>query len=179
MPIVSAIISADGLYRYLLVRQWKAGRFATFVMLNPSTADGSVDDPTIRRCVGFARSWGCAGIKVLNLYAYRATSPSELWTATDPVGPLNDGYLREHCITANALGWPVVVAWGNNARPERVNEFAGLPGTEALHCLGTTKAGSPRHPLYIRADTELRPVVLWPGGQHTSHSPACPGGGEA
>lgn len=88
-----AVISDDGLYRYLLERHWDdTTSSCTFVMLNPSTADALVDDPTIRRCVGFAKSFGCGSLRVVNLYAYRATKPAELWTVDDPVGPANGSY---------------------------------------------------------------------------------------
>ena len=156
---MSAIISDCGQYRYELARPTSdmhptCGP-ALFIMLNPSTADASLDDPTIRRCRGFAKAWDCDGIIVANLYALRATSPSTLWMHADPVGPDNDMHLaaliREH--------ETIVCAWGVNAKPERVAKIKSM-----LHrlsrpmCLGVTKDGAPRHPLYIRAD---QPLVDW------------------
>ncbi len=156
----SADISTCGLYRYTLhrpceVRHPERGT-AAFVMLNPSTADATLDDPTIRRCRGFAKAWGCAGLTVMNLYALRSTDPAALWRALDPVGPENDYHLRR---TAREYG-DVVCAWGAGARPERVRQFLRLmDGTSArLWCLGVTKDGSPRHPLYVRAD---QPLIPW------------------
>lgn len=151
----SAVLSADGLYRYELARTWSDTAPVTFVMLNPSTADASLDDPTIRRCIGFARAWGHGGIRVVNLYALRSTDPKALWCAPDPVGPDNDEYLRR----AAASGGPLIAAWGANARPDRVAAVLALPGLEALQALGVTKAGQPRHPLYLRGDAAPTP---WP-----------------
>lgn len=151
----NAIISDDQRYRYWLTRRWESdAEPALFVMLNPSTADAEIDDPTIRRCMGFARSWNAGGIVVVNLYAYRATKPADLWTADEPIGELNNTWLREM-----AERYPVVVcAWGANARDDRVREFCYLMhriGAD-LKCLGTTKSGAPRHPLYVKGDTELQ-----------------------
>lgn len=89
----TAGISECGTYRYWLCREWSPGLDSlVWLMLNPSTADATQDDPTIRRCMGFARRWGYGGITVVNLYAYRATNPRDLLTAADPVGPENDRY---------------------------------------------------------------------------------------
>lgn len=155
----AAKFSDDGRYRYALSRRWAPrGQVATFIMLNPSTADAEMDDPTIRRCIGFARSWGMAALHVLNLYAFRATLPSDLWRAADPVGPDNDEYLAWHADTAARTGSPIVAAWGQNARRDRVEDVLAMPGmSRALTCLGVTKSGDPRHPLYLRSDTPRRP----------------------
>lgn len=164
----SADVSEDGRYRYRLLRRWDGdallGRRATslpmlqpFVMLNPSTADARQDDPTIRRCVGFARREGFEGLGVWNLYAYRATKPAELWRVDDPVGEENDRRLRNLLEWAAGVGVPVVAAWGTNAKPERVRAVLDMPGAHNLRCLGTTAAGAPRHPLYVPADTPLTP----------------------
>lgn len=156
-----ALLSEDGLYRYWLSRRWARNGMgmATFVMLNPSTADASLDDPTIRRCIGFARRWGLDGIAVVNLYALRSTDPKGLWAAADPVGPDNDEWLGVHAILAKANATPVVAAWGANAHPDRVAHVAALFASFGvpLHSLGVTKAGQPRHPLYLRADASLAP----------------------
>ncbi|MFD3920195.1 DUF1643 domain-containing protein [Streptomyces sp. NPDC058595] len=92
--IRTALISDCGRYRYRLTRTWGPGPAAVMVMLNPSTADGTQDDPTVRRCVTFADAWGCGGLIVVNLYAWRATKRAELKLAPDPVGPDNDAHLR-------------------------------------------------------------------------------------
>lgn len=153
----TAALSDCGAYRYRLIRHWGMDMPLPFIMLNPSTADATVDDPTIRRCVGFARTLGYGGIGVWNLYAYRATKPADLWTADDPVGPENDRRLRNVLRWAHLQGVPVVAAWGAHAKPARVREVLAMEGAGNLRCLGLTKAGAPRHPLYVRADAPLVP----------------------
>jgi hypothetical protein len=156
-----AKISTCGRYRYTLHRRWDVTKSrAVFIMLNPSTADAEQDDPTIRRCTDFARTWGLGGIVVLNLYAYRATKPTDLWRTVDPVGPDNDRHLLNY-LTGDDL---IIAAWGVNAEPVRVSALRimlhGLGSRRsAVHCLGMTKAGAPRHPLYVRGDTE--PQLWW------------------
>lgn len=130
-----------------------------FVMLNPSTADADRDDPTIRRCIGFASREGAAGLSVVNLYAYRATRPGDLWAAPDPVGAENDSVLARVLREASAQGWPVIAAWGSHARPDRARHLADLASIcgARLLALGVTRDGSPRHPLYLRKDAPLAP----------------------
>lgn len=167
-----AIISRCGRYRYSLVRKWGGEdplKALRFVMLNPSTADAEVDDPTIRRCIEFARREGCNAIQVVNLFALRATKPTEL--LTDPraaVGPDNDTHLRralDQAVGGDHGGLPVVCAWGTNPGRAplrfRVPQFARLvreTGAD-LHvaCLGETQGRHPKHPLYLRADQPLLP----------------------
>jgi hypothetical protein len=165
-----AKISDDGLYRYALGRRWMPdGPVATFVMLNPSTADGTVDDPTIRRCIGFARSWDCAALHVLNLYAWRATDPQEvllgLRGGVDVVGPANDRYLRSHIEAACTNGLPLIAAWGSHARPDRVDQVLAMPGAVAFQALGLTQSGAPRHPLYLPKSAERAPYPPRPSGE--------------
>lgn len=151
----TATFSPDRLYRYALTRRWADGPYTMFIMLNPSTADAFTDDPTIRRCTGFARTWGSAGLLVVNLFGLRATNPADLVGHPDPVGPDND------TVIADALSVPVdhvVAAWGDHRRlPERLPRIRELlaPAGLRLTCLGTTKSGQPRHPLYIPAVTAL------------------------
>lgn len=148
----SAIISDDGLYRYRLARSWDASAEPlAFVMLNPSTADALVDDPTIRRCRSFAAAHGFGGIVVANLFAFRATNPKALGGAVDPVGPDNDDHLRQlsHIV--------VCAAWGAYKADARVEEVKALVGTKALFSLGETASGAPRHPLYVAGSTRLQP----------------------
>lgn len=161
----------EGPYRYKLGRQWdEAATPATFIMLNPSTADALTDDPTVRRCAGFARSWGCGGLRIVNLCAYRATSPDVLHEAADAgidvVGPRNIAMLE--LMLASAPG-PIVAAWGAHAdrlarRPRIAAVLELLAGAVAElgpvgHCLGRTASGQPRHPLYLKANT---PLEAWP-----------------
>ncbi|WP_394173230.1 DUF1643 domain-containing protein [Guptibacillus hwajinpoensis] len=155
---MGAIISSCGNYRYMLERPSEIGKPqfgpALFIMLNPSTADAEIDDPTIKRCRMFGKTWGCNGIKVANLYALRTTNPTELWTHDDPIGIDNDLYLvnllEEHK--------DIMCAWGVNAKRERVEHFIRLAqlAEARLWCLGTTKSGAPKHPLYLKKNEPLR-----------------------
>jgi hypothetical protein len=155
----NAIISACGQYRYTLSRDsenWATGAPAVFLMLNPSTADAMIDDPTIRRCRKFSDRWGMNGIVVVNLYALRSTDPAGLWEHKDPVGPANDAYLLHIAHSAKQ----VICAWGANARQDRVEQVVQVlraAGAKML-CLGVTKQGMPKHPLYIRGD---QPLTEW------------------
>lgn len=163
LPTSYARLSDDELYRYTLGRRWGAlddRGAAVFVMLNPSTADATLDDPTVRRCIGFAKSLGCGGVHVVNLYAYRATRPSDLWKAADPVGPENDEILRGTFRAAHEEMRPIIAAWGANAKPERVQQVVRLAGSAPLSALGVTKDGHPRHPLYLRRDATPEPWSL-------------------
>jgi len=148
----------EGPYRYLLTRDWLGdGSPMVFVMLNPSTATQDTDDPTIRRCIGFAHREGAAGLRVVNLFAYRATDPSALQHAEDPVGPHNDQVILTHATIPGAL---VVAAWGTHGRiRHRATEVKALLTAAGVHlmCLGRTRMGDPRHPLYLPADTRLLP----------------------
>jgi len=153
---MSALISGCGNYRYWLSRASEvpcepSRKRVLFMMLNPSTADAEIDDPTIRRCRGFAKSWGCNGMAVINLYAFRATNPKELLQCDDPVGIDNDFWIQK---LAQEFGY-VVCAWGNNAKQERVDHVLSLLFNVPLMCLGVTKAGMPKHPLYLKSDTQM------------------------
>lgn len=158
-----AVLSPDGVYRYSLHREWCTGffrpRWVTFVMLNPSTADAVHDDPTIRRCVAFAKALGGTGLAVVNLYAIRATSPAEAMAATDPVGPRNDHYLATYLDMAARYDFPIIAAWGAHAQPDRVAQVLAMPGADRFTALGLTKSGAPRHPLYLPRDARPSP---WP-----------------
>lgn len=163
LPLSGARLSPDEVYRYTLDRVWDTTLpRAVFVMLNPSTADARVNDPTIVRCRGFAEREGCGSLSVVNLYALRATDPAELKDHPDPVGPENAFYLRS-VITQNPR--LVIAAWGAHrmaaARVPALEEILRDPLTGRrirLMCLGTTKSGAPRHPLYVRRDQPLTPL---------------------
>lgn len=164
--VKNADISADGLYRYWLTRLWDSEAIPlSWIMLNPSTANAEDDDPTIKRCMGFARRLGFGGIAVWNLYAYWATDPKDLKAAGYPAGPLNDERLRFLFEWANDYDQPVVAAWGNNAVPERVEQVLAIPGaTKVLRSLGTTNSGAPKHPLArgLHRIPDDAPLVRWP-----------------
>lgn len=151
-----AEISPCGNYRYLLTRTMLFGTGAcTFVMLNPSTADGRDDDPTIRRCLGFVERWGFQQLRVVNLFAWRATYPEHMFRQLDPVGPDGDGWILRACEDADRI----VCAWGAHknplvsARAAHVRALIRDAGHERYH-LGLSKEGHPRHPLFIRGDAE-------------------------
>lgn len=147
-----AELSECGEYRYRLSRIWdERKKPLTFIMLNPSTADAEVDDPTIRRCMGFAEREQAGGIIVVNLYGFRATRPFDLFQATDPIGPGNDRALKRAARQAKSI----VCAWGAHAPPNRVAYVRALLDQHRLSCLGTTKHGAPKHPLYLRRDQPL------------------------
>lgn len=161
-----AVLSDCGRYRFRLWRRWGPGPRVVWIMLNPSTADAKIDDPTIRRCMGFARDWGMGGIDVVNLYPWRAADPKDLVRAAerfDVLCPLDrNHHLRAAIIEANTAP---VAAWGAHplaarAVPGLLELFASrdVGGTLAprLVCLGTTKGGAPRHPLYVPATAQLR-----------------------
>ncbi|MBF6333571.1 DUF1643 domain-containing protein [Nocardia transvalensis] len=150
----SAILSPCGTYRYELTRRWSPGPLAGWIMLNPSTADADVDDPTVRRCIAFARGWGYGGIVIRNLYALRASDPRELDDHPAPVGPDNDDHLS-HCGREELT----VLAWGSRGgdRGLAVMERLARQGVP-LHQLAMTAAGQPRHPLYLPGDLMPTPT---------------------
>lgn len=161
--------SGGGVYRYDLLRGWSSADPLIFVMLNPSKADARDDDPTIRRCIAFARRELAGGIYVINLFAFRATDPRELLSARDPVGPENIDLFRGVCewpCDDGAKQPPIVLAWGAVDRRlawQRDTALGWLRGHEdRFYCLGTTKAGEPRHPLFVRSD---QPLVPWPASR--------------
>jgi hypothetical protein len=155
-----AKLSDCGTYRYVLWRDWRdstAEPLLMFVMLNPSTADADNDDPTIRKCKGFTERADCKGFLVLNLFAYRATDPTELVKAhrsgVDVIGPDNRYWHRCY------VGLPdqVVAAWGAHAlAPYGMDELSDV-WRRRFVCLGTTKAAAPRHPLYVSYEQQLIP----------------------
>lgn len=149
-----ANFSTDRLYRYQLWRIWdETKRPALFIGLNPSTADENIDDPTIRRCIDFARQWGNGGLIMTNLFAYRSTDPKELRCIADPVGQDNDDWL----VASHKKAGITVLAWGNGGtylnRGAIVTSM--LPGATRLKI---TKQGQPQHPLYLPKTT--RPFGL-------------------
>lgn len=155
--IRTALLSDCGRYRYHLARTWGPGPTAVFVMLNPSTADSTQDDPTIRRCITFARAWDCGSLTVVNLYAWRATRRADLWLAPDPIGPDNDAHLRAAASEAQRTDAPMVGAWGASATAARITEVLALPGMGRLTALAVTRAGQPKHPLYLPASPAPTP----------------------
>lgn len=161
--IKRATLSACGAYRYRLTRYWGPGPLLPFVMLNPSTADHEVDDPTIRRCMGFANREGLGGIVVANLYAFRATRPEALKQANDPVGPGNRDALAAIAAEATANDLPIVCAWGATGSlfgTDRAAVEQFWRSGVRLACFGVTAHGAPRHPLYVASAEPLVPFPV-------------------
>ncbi|MDZ4832689.1 MAG: DUF1643 domain-containing protein [Candidatus Melainabacteria bacterium] len=158
-----AVFDKSGNYRYLLWRnverdpskevQEDSGTLL-FVMLNPNKADESRNDPTIRRCIGFSKSWGFSRLEVVNLFAVCAEKPQMLIGFENPVGSHNDEFILERAARAGRI----VVAWGNHGLilGRDANVVAQLKTNRPLECFGTTKLGMPRHPLYVRADSAIK-----------------------
>lgn len=154
----SAVISDDLLYRYYLARIWDSEKpILVWMMLNPSTADASIDDPTIRRCMSFARREGCGGIEVVNLFALRSPDPKTLYEADDdPVGPENIDWIKKVLRRNNRI----VVAWGSHGDKFMYTNsvvFKLMESGAELLCLGKTKSGQPRHPLYVKSSQPFIP----------------------
>ena len=153
-PTHGAEFSPCRTWRYTLWRHFKPDPqwLVAFIGLNPSTADETEDDPTVRRCIGFARDWGFDGMVMLNLFGFRATDPKVMKAAADPVGPLNNEAIA--LTTANVA--LTVCCWGTHGafggRDRWVSERM-LHGK--LKCFGLTKGGQPRHPLYLAKSTKL------------------------
>lgn len=140
-------------WRYRLERQWGRGPKAAFILLNPSTADETKDDPTIRRCIGFAKAWGFGGLVLGNIFALRSTDPRGLYSHADPVGPGNDEALRGIAREAEK----VVCGWGTHGALNDRGRFALAVLREAGAtplALKVTAEGFPGHPLYISADIQ-------------------------
>lgn len=143
-------------YRYTLWRIWTANpkRICMFIGLNPSTADELENDPTVRRCIGFAQREGCDALVMTNIFAFRATDPDDMKATESPIGVHNNDWL----VRCSRLASVVVAAWGvHGAYLGRAAEVANL--IPNLNCLGTTAEGHPRHPLYVRGDA---PLIPWP-----------------
>lgn len=159
-----ATFDAERIYRYRLWRDWSftpnnANRLL-WIMLNPSTADEFVLDPTLRRCEGYSLAWGFYAFEVCNIFALRSTDPKALYSHADPVGPDNNRTILERAQNCAA----VVVGWGTHGKYSR--RGADVIRMLAAHqitvqCLGTTADGYPKHPLYVSKATPLQPYEAW------------------
>ncbi|MGK7899097.1 MAG: DUF1643 domain-containing protein [Xenococcus sp. (in: cyanobacteria)] len=148
-----AVIVGD--YRYLLWREWNTqGKTVSFIMLNPSRADAEVNDPTITRCINFARFWDYGRLEVVNLFAYRSPHPSLLKQAVEPIGRDNDRFILETVLRSDR----VILAWGNHGtwRKQDLHVLQLLKDYNHLYCFGITKKGCPRHPLYLRRTSKTQ-----------------------
>lgn len=144
-----AQFSECGQYRYSLWRRWDPEKpVATFVMLNPSTADAIDNDPTVERCQRRAEKMGYGGLRVANIFAYRSTDPQALYDHTEPIGEENDAAILEAAQDAGI----VICAWGSHGnhlgRGAAVIKMLQEAGIE-LHYLQLNKDGTPKHPLYV------------------------------
>ena len=155
----TALISDCCAFRYRLGRRWADGHVLVFVMLNPSTADDTVDDRTIRRCISFAQVHGFAGLEVVNLFAYSTAYPRELKAAGYPVGPENDRHItaavREHGAVCCAWG----TAGAETLRPAEVLNLIRSLGSVPQY-LRLTRTGHPEHPLYLPGELRLKPLTI-------------------
>ena len=154
----SAILDKTRKYRYLLERQWgnDNNNFINFILLNPSTADETKDDPTIKACIKIAQNLGYDGLWVTNLFAFRATNPKELLTCVDPIGDNNDKYTLKYANKAKKI----IIAWGNHGDILRRNKevLKLLAGIKNIECFEITKTQNPKHPLYTKRD--CKPILF-------------------
>ncbi len=152
----SAKFSPDRVHRYALWRTWdESGKIAMFIGLNPSTADEVKNDPTVTRCINYAKRWGYNGMIMSNIFAFRATDPKVMKAAQDPVGPENDKWLLKLANEANLI----VAVWGNHGDfMKRGKAVMSLFEESELHCLAVNKTGHPKHPLYC--NNSLKAVLI-------------------
>jgi hypothetical protein len=143
--------STCGQYRYEWLHRWAEGDYVMFIGLNPSIADCSMTDPTVRRCISYAKRWGYGALHMTNLFAWIDSDPAIMKRQARPVGAKNDATLQR---VASQAGL-VVAAWGRHGAHLNRGDVvkAMLPN---LHALAVNRDGSPAHPLYLNGD--LRPV---------------------
>jgi len=142
----NAIFSEDRKHRYVLIRKWDLNKPPLMIIsLNPSTADEEINDPTIRRCIGFAKQWGFGKLFVTNLFSFRATFPKDLFNCENPVGDKNDYWIEKLSKEVDK----VILAYGNHGKfKNRHNEILKIINNP--HCIKKSKAGMPMHPLYLK-----------------------------
>lgn len=155
-----AVLSECSQYRYSLSRIWDETKpIIGFIALNPSTADHVEDDRTISRCINFSKLWGFGGFYMLNLFAYRATKPSDMMQSDSPIGSENNKYILE----LNNKVEKIVVCWGDKGRHKsRAREVIKLLSNNDLYCISINNSGEPKHPLYIKGDAKLMPYNTSP-----------------
>ncbi|MCK4441078.1 MAG: DUF1643 domain-containing protein [Sulfurovaceae bacterium] len=144
----NAIFSKDREYRYVLSRIWDETKPIIMIIgLNPSTADETEDDPTIRRCTNFSKSWGYGGVYMLNLFAFRATQPSDMFEALNPIGDENNNFIEIYTKKVDKI----VCAWGNDGIYKDRSQYI-RENFNNLFYLKMNKTGEPSHPLYLKSD---------------------------
>lgn len=156
--LIGAEFDQNREYRYTLYRIWNEKKpYAMFIGLNPSTADELEDDPTVRRCISFSKDWNYGGLFMMNAFAFRSTDPKVLEVlGGDPIGPNNDYWLKKIAKDAGI----VIAAWGTygvirDREKQIIRMF--MNQNKLLYCLGYTKEGHPKHPLYLKKDTRVIP----------------------
>jgi hypothetical protein len=149
-------------FRWWLHRHWSDGPLVCFVMLNPSTATADQDDPTITRCINYAKAWGFGALSVRNLYPYRATKPAALKRAMKRID-VTGGHRGHTELRAAISADLIIAAWGMHATDAAAQRFIELSAPKPLWCLGTTKDGKPVHPLMQRGDLAPAPFVRCDG----------------
>ncbi len=143
-----AILSEDRKYRYVLSRIWDESKSMVMIIgLNPSTADETIDDPTIVRCIDFAKNWGYGGIYMLNLFAFRATLPKDMFSTENPIGDENDKFIEKY----SKLSDKVICAWGNDGKYKNRSQEV-LSKIKNKYYLKLNQTNEPAHPLYLRKD---------------------------
>lgn len=154
--ITTATFSKCRKYRFALERIWDTSKgYVMFIGLNPSTANETENDPTIIRCINFAKSWGYGGVCMTNLFAYCATQPDDMKAQNSPIGADNDMWLSKIAKDASV----VVAAWGNDgAYLGRSKEVKNI--IFDLHCLQLNQTGEPAHPLYLNAKLIPKPIYI-------------------
>lgn len=156
-----ALISYDGLYRYTLNRDWDNKLpTLTWIMLNPSKASATLDNPTVKECVRLSTRFGFGGLLVLNLFAFRAIDPKQIKRQPDPVGPNNNSIIETKIDShGGTLIRAIVLAWGNHGvfrnRNEEVLALVKASGQVDVFHLGLTLSGQPRHPLGVMGRPDL------------------------
>ncbi|HHB94299.1 MAG TPA: DUF1643 domain-containing protein [Campylobacterales bacterium] len=148
----NAIFSKDRKYRYILSRIWDETKPMIMIIgLNPSIADEREDDPTIRRCISFSKSWGYGGVYMLNLFAFRATQPSNMFEAMNPIGSENDNFIEIYSKKVDKI----VCAWGNHGVYKNRSHYI-RENFNNLFYLKMNQSGEPSHPLYLKSDLVLQ-----------------------
>ena len=142
----NAIFSEDRKHRYVLIRKWNLNKPSLMIIsLNPSTADEEINDPTIRRCIGFAKQWGFGKLFVTNLFSFRATFPKDLFNCENPIGDKNDYWIKKLSKEVDK----VILAYGNQGKfKNRHKEILKMINNP--YCIKKSKTGMPMHPLYLR-----------------------------
>lgn len=146
-------------YRYALARTWDTNKPQLMIIgLNPSTADHKQDDPTIRRCINFAKNWGYGSVVIANLFAFRATYPKELLASEEPIGPANDRWLKRLASQSDLI----LAAWGNDGSFQNRSSII-RKRFKNLYCLEINASGEPAHPLYQPNSAKHKPYSVTDG----------------